>query len=183
MNENMTNNLGDMSGQGQATPFQQPQQFQPQVAPAYQAPQTPVIPLNCDSAMGITSLTDLQSYSAGVVLRFPDFAEGQPLVARVRRPSLLALAKSGKIPNSLLSSAGDLFSGGGSASKGASENTLQEMYDVCRIVCDACLKSPTVAEIEAAGLELTDEQIMAIFNYSQVGIKALDSFRKEQADT
>lgn len=180
MDNNMNANLGEQNGQ--VTPIQQPQQyqqqqFQPQVvAPAYQAPVTPI---NCTDTMNVTSLQDLQSYSQGIVVRFPDFAEGQPLVARVRRPSLLALAKSGQIPNTLLQSAGDLFNGGGSGSKGSDENTLREMYDVCRIVCDACLRAPTMAEIEQAGLELTDEQIMAIFNYTQVGVKALDSFRQE----
>ena len=57
----------------------------------FQQPQ--VTPVNCDTAMNITSLADLQSYAAGTVVRFPDFAEGQPFVARVRRPSMLVLAK------------------------------------------------------------------------------------------
>ena len=176
MDNNMNmNNLGEQNGQ--VTPTQQQAQFPTwQAAPAYQAPVTPI---NSDTAMNVTSLQDLQSYSQGVVVRFPDFAEGQPLVARVRRPSLLALAKSGQIPNTLLQSAGDLFSGTGSSAKGSNENTLREMYEVCRIVCRACLYAPTMDDIERAGLELTDEQIMAIFNYTQVGVKALDSFRQE----
>ena len=38
---------------------------------------------------------------------------------------------------------------------------------------------PSLAEIESVGLELTDDQMMALFNYSQVGTKALESFRQE----
>ena len=65
-----------------------------------------VKPVNCDEPMNITTLADLQSYAAGTIVRFPDFAEGQPFVARVRRPSMLVLAKQGKIPNTLLAAAG-----------------------------------------------------------------------------
>src|SRR5574344_725947 len=128
MDNNMYGNNGVVNGQ-----FGGPVQMMPQ-------PQQ-VKPVNCDTQMNITTLADLQSYAAGTVVRFPDFAEGQPLVARVRRPSMLVLAKQGKIPNSLLKSAADLFSKGGSSAK-SDENTLSELYDVCHIICEACLIQP-----------------------------------------
>ncbi len=145
---------------------------------AQAAPQK-VQPVNCDDAMNLTSITDLQSYANGTVVRFPDFAEGQPFVARVRRPSMLVLAKSGKIPNTLLSSASELFSKGGAGLDADNEGMLGDMYDICHVICESCLMQPTIAEIESVGLELSDDQIMAIFNYTQVGVKALESFRKE----
>ncbi len=166
-------NLGVVNEQqfgGQSIP-----QNQPRYAPVPQQ----VVPVNCDDAMNITSLTDLQGYASGTVVRFPDFAEGQPLVARVRRPSMLVLAKQGKIPNSLLNSAGELFSKGGAGLDSDNENMLSEMYDICHVICESCLIQPSMRDIEAAGLELSDDQIMAIFNYTQVGVKALESFRKE----
>lgn len=138
-----------------------------------------VQPINCDQAMHITSASDLQSYAAGVVVRLPDFAEGQPFVARIRRPSLLVLAKSGKIPNNLLTAAGELFSKGGSGLDPDNVNMLGDMYDIMHIVCNSALIQPSLQDIEAAGLELSDEQMMAIFNYSQAGVKALESFRQE----
>lgn len=138
-----------------------------------------VRPVNCDEAMNITSITDLQGYASGTVVRFPDFAEGQPFVARVRRPSMLVLAKQGKIPNGLLSVAGQLFAKGGSGLDADDNKMLAQMYDICKVVCEATLIQPTMAEIEGAGMELSDDQIMAIFNYTQTGIKALESFRKE----
>lgn len=145
-----------------------------QVTNAYQ-----VQPINCEKAMQITSANDLQSYAAGVVVRLPDFAEGQPFVARIRRPSMLALAKSGKIPNSLLTAAGELFSKGGEGLDADNENMLSDMYNIMYIICKSALIQPSMEEIEGAGLELSDEQMMAIFNYSQTGVKALESFRKE----
>lgn len=138
-----------------------------------------VQPVNCDKMMSVTSITDLQSYARGTVVRFPDFAEGQPLVARVRRPSMLSLAKGGKIPNSLLSTASSLFAGDGSALDTDNKQMLSDMYDVCHIICESCLVEPTLADIERAGMELSDDQIMAIFNYTQTGIKALEPFREE----
>lgn len=138
-----------------------------------------VHPVNCDKAMSITSASDLQAYAAGVVVRLPDFAEGQPFVARVRRPSMLVLAKSGKIPNSLLITAGELFSKGGAGLDSDNENMMSEMYDIMHIVCESALIQPSLKEIEAAGLQLSDDQMMAIFNYSQAGVKALEPFRQE----
>ena len=138
-----------------------------------------VQPINCDQAMNITSAVDLQSYAAGAVVRFPDFAEGMPFVARVRRASMLVLAKSGKIPNALLTTAGELFSKGGGGLDADNTNMLGDMYDIMRIMCEASLIQPTLQEIEGAGLQLSDDQMMAIFNYSQAGVKALEPFRKE----
>lgn len=135
------------------------------------------VPVNYteSNSLQVTSLMDLQSYAKGTVVRFPDFGENQPFVARVRRPSLLILAKSGKIPNTLLSTANKLFSGDTDST--VNENMLSDTYDVCRIICEAALISPTLKEIEDVGLKLSDDQMMAIFNYAQVGTKALDSFR------
>ena len=126
-----------------------------------------VQPVNCDQVMGVTSASDLQSYAAGVVVRFPDFAEGQPFVARVRRPSLLVLAKSGKIPNTLLTAAGELFAKGGNSLDSDNDKMLSQMYDIMHIICESALVQPTLAEIEGAGIQLSDDQMMAIFNYSQ----------------
>ena len=150
-------------------------QFGEQMVPQSQQ----VKPVNCDTPMNITTLADLQSYAAGTVVRFPDFAEGQPFVARVRRPSMLVLAKQGKIPNTLLTAAGELFSKGGAGMDVDNENMLGDMYDIMHIICEASLIYPTMKDIEDAGLSLSDDQLMAIFNYSQAGVKALESFRKE----
>lgn len=138
-----------------------------------------VIPVNCDTQMSITSLSDLQTYATGTIVRFPDFAEGQPFVARVRRPSMLVLAKQGKIPNTLLTAAGELFSKGGSGMDSDNENMLSDIYGICEVIARASLIQPTYDEILSAGMELSDDQIMAIFNYTQNGVKALESFRKE----
>jgi hypothetical protein len=168
MDNNMYGNNGVVNGQ-----FGGPVQMMPQ----QNAQQ--VMPVNCDTPMNITTLADLQSYAAGTIVRFPDFAEGQPFVARVRRPSMLVLAKQGKIPNTLLTAAGELFSKGGAGMDADNENMLSDVYDIMHIICEASLIQPTMKDIEDAGLSLSDDQLMAIFNYTQNGVKALESFRKE----
>lgn len=146
------------------------------------ASDTHVKPVNCDETMTITSLSDLQSYSNGTIVRFPDFAEGQPFVARVKRPSMLMLAKMGKIPNSLLNSATQLFTKGGSGMDTKNGKTLSDIYDICEVIVKASLVQPTYDEIIDSGMTLSDDQVMAIFNYTQSGVKALENFRSEQED-
>lgn len=124
----------------------------------------------------VTSINDLRDYSRGTIVQLPDFAEGQPFIARVQRPSMMKLAGSGKIPNTLLAAAGDVFSGG--AKNDEEGNLLPNLYEVARIMADATLIEPSLADIEGAGMELTDEQYMAIMSYSQNGVSALESFRK-----
>lgn len=138
------------------------------------------VPINLVASNAkITTIHDLQGYVGGKIVRLPDFAEGQPLVARVKRPSLLIMAKQGKIPNTLLGAAGELFTKGGSGVDADNTRMLGDMYDVCHLIAEASLVEPSLAEIESVGLELTDDQMMALFNYSQVGTKALESFRQE----
>lgn len=141
-----------------------------------------VKPVNCDETMTVTSLSDLQSYSNGTIVRFPDFAEGQPFVARVKRPSMLMLAKMGKIPNALLNSATQLFTKGGSGMDTKNGKTLSDIYDICEVIVKASLVQPTYDEIIDSGMTLSDDQVMAIFNYTQSGVKALENFRSEQKD-
>lgn len=138
-----------------------------------------VTPVNCDQAMHVTTMSDLQSYAQGTIVRFPDFGDGQPFVARVRRPSLLVLAKQGRIPNTLLSTAGELFTKGGGGMDTDNENMLGDMYSIMEVVATAALIQPSMEEIKSAGVELSDDQLMAVFNYTQTGVKALESFRQK----
>lgn len=126
----------------------------------------------------VTSLEQLKQYADGNIVRLPDFAEGQPFIARLKRPSILCMAKQGKIPNSLLVKTNELFVQSGSLD--TEENSMmQEIYDVIDLIASETFVEPTYDEIKSTGIELTDEQMMFIFNYSQQGVKALESFRTE----
>ena len=129
------------------------------------------------TVMKVTNIQDLQKYKGGQMVELPPFAEGQPFVAMMKRPSMLALAKENKIPNSLLISANELFAQGGNGFKVENEQALKEVFEVIDVLCEASFIEPTYAEIVESGLTLTDEQYMFIFNYTQVGVKALEEFR------
>lgn len=133
-----------------------------------------VIPV---TPMQPTSLEDLVKASQGVIIELPPFAEGQPFVAKLRRPSMLALIKSGKIPNSLLATANKLFADG--TVDEDDPNALSSLFSVLDALCEACFVEPSYNEMKAAGVELTDDQLMFIFNYTQRGVAALDSFRSQ----
>ena len=73
----------------------------------------------------VTSLEQLKQYANGNVVRLPDFAEGQPFVAKLKRPSILGMAKQGKIPNSLLVKTNELFVQSGSLD--TEENSMMQV--------------------------------------------------------
>lgn len=127
----------------------------------------------------VTNIADIRGYATGSVVRLPDFGPGQPFVVRLRRPSLLVMVKSGKIPNTLIEQATNLFAKGAESMVGQGKNTLGEMCEIIDVVIGAALVEPTLKDIEANGIELTDEQKMAIFSYTQSGVKALEQFRTE----
>jgi len=128
----------------------------------------------------VTSLEMLGNFAKGEVVELPPFVEGQSFIARVRRPSLLTLVKDGRIPNTLLKAANDLFMRGGiPADKLNDESGFKDTCDIFNLIAEASLVEPTYQDITEAGLSLTDQQLVAIFNYSQMGVKALEPFRSQ----
>lgn len=126
----------------------------------------------------VTSIDSLKKQSAGEIVQLPGFVEGEDFIARMRRPSLLAMVKKGKIPNSLLNEATELFSNG-TSTVGRDDSSLEEMMNVVEIICEASLIEPSWKDIQDNGIELTDEQLMAIFSYSQRGIAGVRQFRNQ----
>lgn len=127
------------------------------------------------SLMKVTTIDDLKEYAKGQIVQLPSFADGQPLIVRMKRPSLMILAKSGKIPNKLLKTATEMFNGEGSADN-EDLDALSKTLDLLEIICEASLVEPKYKDFKSAGIDLSDEQLIAIFNYTQRGIEALNSF-------
>lgn len=127
----------------------------------------------------VTTLSELQEYAKGAIVELPQFADGQPFVARMKRPSLLGLIKNGTIPNTLITKANELFASSDDVLDVDDEQMMSELFDVIDIIAEASFVSPTYEEIKESGIQLTDEQLMFIFNYSQRGVKALEPFREK----
>lgn len=126
-----------------------------------------------------TTFEELKEYAKGQLVEIPAFAEGQPFVARLKRPSMLKLAETGRIPNSLLVTANQLFEKGGGGFNSENETAMSDMMKVIEEICSAAFVEPTYEEIKEAGIDLTDDQLMFIFEYTQVGVKSLTPFHKE----
>lgn len=133
--------------------------------------------------MTITTIDELKNYADGEIVELPAFGENQPFVAKLKRPSMLTLVKNGRIPNSLLVNANKLFEQGVSSFNSANENAMNEMFDILDVICEASFVQPTYSQIKEAGLELTDEQYLFVFDYAQNGVRSLESFRKQQRDS
>lgn len=131
--------------------------------------------------LNVTQFSQLQEYAQGQIVQLPPFAEDQPFVARIRRPSMLAMMKSGRIPNGLLNSANSLFANNHQKKSDEDKEIYTQIFEVTELLAEASLLEPTLEQVKQAGLTLTDDQLMYLFSYTQRGVKALENFRQEQA--
>lgn len=136
--------------------------------------------MNQNRNLVVTSFEQLQTYAMGQIVELPPFAEGMPFVARITRPSMIQMIRDGKFSNELLVSANELFINSNAVADSISNETkMNEFYDILFSIVKEALIQPTYDEIKNAGLNLTDQQIMFIFNYVQHGVDSLTSFRQE----
>lgn len=125
----------------------------------------------------VTSINTLRALGTIQEVELPGWNENDTVTFRLGRPSMMMMVHAGQIPNSLLATAQQLFAGAGVASK----ESFNDIIDVMITVVKATLVEPTYDEIKAAGIELTDEQLITIFQYGQQGAAALTKFRAQRA--
>ena len=128
----------------------------------------------------VTSIDQLKIMSGGEIVKLPSFIQGQDFYAKLRRPSMLKLVQSGQIPNSLLRTANMLFSGGVNEELDRDDEFMKDLFDLIDVLAGAVFVEPSWSELKQAGIELTDEQYMFIFNYTQEGVKQLEPFREDE---
>ena len=136
---------------------------------------------NNSNNIQVTSIADIVKMAKGEIVELPGFKSDQKVYFRLVRPSMLMLAKTGQIPNSLLSRAADLFSKGSRSFNNDDGDVLAESYDVLNSIARAAMVEPTMDQLTSNGVSLTDEQLMAIFNYTQNGVNSLSQFREQPA--
>lgn len=127
----------------------------------------------------VTSLDKLKQMAHGEVIELPGFVENEPFIVRAKRPSILSLASEGAIPNNLLGLAKELFMNG---LNDKNKSDLKEINTVLKVIAETSLVEPTYKDLKEIGLTLTDIQLLALYNYTQQGVKALESFRPEPTD-
>ena len=78
-----------------------------------------------------------------------------------------------------MNQATSLFANGASAlnAQGKGATNMNELFEVIDVIVEAALLEPTIEDIHSVDMELTDDQLMAIFSYTQRGVKGLEQFR------
>ena len=135
--------------------------------------------------MQITSIEQLQSIKQSEIVELPSFEDGTPFIVEIKKPNMMQLMVGGKIPNTLLTVATEMFNGKtGQVMGKASEDikTIKELVGMMEVLAEASLVKPTYKDIKKANVQLTENQLMAILMYSQGGVKALENFRNQQTN-
>lgn len=129
--------------------------------------------------INVTSVEDLKKMAGVRSVLMPPFYVGEDVIFKLKRPSLLSMASKGRIPNALLAEANKLFMTGIS-DEDMDKNMLKNMHDLFELMAVESMVEPTYEELKESGIELTDAQLLFIYNYSQHGITSLSPFRQEQ---
>lgn len=126
----------------------------------------------------VTKIQDIKD--AGVQeVALSGFVPKEPFVVKLCRPSLMRLAQEGEIPNQLLGPAAQLFNEGAGRMMKDGEKFV-ELSKAVIMLAKAALVEPSYDDLQAAGIELTDAQLMDIYLYTQQGVRSLAGFRPEQ---
>lgn len=132
----------------------------------------------------VISIDELKN-KATEIIEIPDFDGDGTINIRVKKPQIMSLITSGKIPNPLLPTALSILDGRDHVSrKNKTEDQIAQDIAIegaksIEIYCRACMVEPS---FEEAGEYLTDEQMLAIFNWAIGGVKKMANFRSEQED-
>ena len=125
-----------------------------------------------------TKIEEIKKIAGGSEVELPGFtSESEPLAVVLKRPSIMQLAQKGDIPNPLLGVASELFKNGVNKAMDNGER-MKELGEVLTIVAEASMVEPSYSELEEAGINLTDQQLLYIYNYTQTGVDSLKVFRK-----
>ncbi|MCD2492731.1 esterase [Lacrimispora sp. NSJ-141] len=127
----------------------------------------------------VSKLEELKKYAGGSEVELPGFVSDEPFVVKLKRPSLLEMAESGTISNPLLGTAAELFRDGVTKPINSGEK-FKDMAQVLHCIAEAALVEPSYQELKEAGIQLTDFQLLHIYDYVQTGVNALKLFREKQ---
>lgn len=126
----------------------------------------------------VSDLARLAGKYASPIIELPGWEPEEPLWCQVRRPSMYAMAQQELIPNPLLEPIRKLFFG--VEDKSGKPISLAREAEAMLWIADQVLVEPTRAQIEAAGLTLTDAQLAALYSYAIGGAALLKPFRRDK---
>lgn len=106
------------------------------------------------------------------------FGDGQPWTVKLRRVSLLDMARTGTIPNPLMAAVTELYTTGMIQPTKDDEKNLQRAAEIMHLIAESALVEPSMQALESAGVTLTDTQLTEIFIWVQRGAEVFRMFRK-----
>jgi len=127
-------------------------------------------------------ITSAEKFKQSAVqeVEIPGNEPGEVFTVKLKKVSILAIAGKGRIPNSLMSVVNKLFGMGGKATNDevteASMQHITQMAELLHIIARESMVEPTYDEV---GEYLTDDQLEAVFSFTQDGVKKLESFPKQ----
>lgn len=123
----------------------------------------------------ILSVEQLRNMATSII-EIPDFEGTGTIKVRVQKPRLMAMAAQGKIPNHLLGVVNDMMF---EDKKEKKEVNIADVAKTYELYCRACLVEPDYEEIKDI---ITDDQMMAIFDWAMGDMKKLETFRANERD-
>lgn len=100
----------------------------------------------------------------------------EPFRCILRRPSMHQMVAAGTVPNPLIPTVERLFTA--TVPKEMTPDEQRRESEALLAIARATLKEPSAAQLEEAGVLLTDQQIMEIYAFAVAGPKGLSSFRR-----
>ena len=113
---------------------------------------------------------------ATTVIEIPNFDNSGTIKVRVQKPRLMAMASQGKIPNHLLGIVNTMMFGNKKEKKEVNITDVAKTYE---LYCRACLVEPDYEEIKDI---ITDDQMIAIFDWAMGDMKKVETFRSNEGN-
>ena len=113
---------------------------------------------------------------ATTVIEIPNFDNSGTIKVRVQKPRLMAMASQGKIPNHLLGIVNTMMFGNKKEKKEVNITDVAKTYE---LYCRVCLVEPDYEEIKDI---ITDDQMIAIFDWAMGDAKKVETFRSNEGN-
>lgn len=123
----------------------------------------------------ITQMQDIVAQAAPEEVTLSGFKPNAEITVLMHVPSLYALIAENALPNPLLPVVNKLFSDGPQAQDVSGPDA--EFARALRVIARETLVQPSLSELEAAGVQLTDRQLLEISMFATRGPAALAAFR------
>lgn len=123
--------------------------------------------------MPVTDVAEVAKLHGIQEIVLPGWGPEAPFVCRVRKPTLYNMASTGVIPNPLLETVQQLFM---ASAKKIEKISLEKQANALIQMARYALVEPTLDDLVAAGLTLTDEQLLALYAFAIGGAAALAPF-------